>query len=89
MRALASWLWMTGVHGTRWLRDPSEPRAPLGDKLWAGLGAWALFGLPVIITAALGVWIIWLFVRIFFVGVALVLMAAIEIEGLMRRRRAR
>ena len=84
LRSLTVWLWMTGWHGTRWMRNPSAPRLPLGDKLWAGLGAWALFGLPVIIAFALGVWIIWLFARMIFISAALVLAIGLGIAALVR-----
>ena len=85
LQRLNVWLWMTGLHGTAWMRDPNAPRATVGEKLWAGLGAWALFGLPVIIAFALGVWIIWLFARIAFIGLALLLTAGLGLDRLLRR----
>ena len=85
LRHLAVWLWMTGWQGTRWMRDPNAPRVPLGDRLWAGLGAWALLGLPVIIAFALGIWIIWLFARMIFIGAALALAVGMGVAALVQR----
>ncbi|HZS31253.1 MAG TPA: hypothetical protein VFA37_08355 [Gaiellaceae bacterium] len=67
--------WMTALSGTAWLRDPNV-RAPWRLKLEAGLWGWAFIGLFPLLVLWLGVWIIWLFVRICLLGFAAIFTAA-------------
>lgn len=78
--------WMTALSGTSWLRDPSVG-TPWRLKLEAGLWGWALIGLFPLLVIWLGVWIVWLFVRVCLLGFAVILTVVYWLARLARANR--
>jgi hypothetical protein len=62
-----------------------QTQSPWQTKLYGGIGAWALFGLPIIIVFALGVWFLWFVARVAILAVAVVVMAGMGLRRLAHR----